>query len=384
MRSIELKKMSKSIKISDIDVLAVMLSVIHFSIIPDKMYLLYRYCIIIIELTKYHQELHRNRKVVLLFGLYTVVLACSTIINTHSFTWAVSAIMLGMQYITMFCVFSKYARKYGCNGFTKILINVFVIVLLFNDLLMLVIPYDFTNADETYWIGNKFLVSYYHCLYACLLYVKNGSKKICCTAIMTIYAAVVAAIVHCTTGIIIATVIMVMLLMPMWLRSILQKPWIFIAALLVEKTLIWGSVAIFQNPIVIDVMVNILHKSANMTGREKLYAVTMELVKNNPLWGYGHNTDIYRELIGYGNAQNGLFHIITQAGIVGAIVYFGAVYIGIKKGKQDNTLKNYGLYMFIYGMLVGAAVEINLSTVFILGVAIIYSLNIQNKQSEHR
>ena len=129
-------------------------------------------------------------------------------------------------------------------------------------------------------------------------------------------------------------------------------------------------------------MVNILHKSANMT--EKLYAVTMELVKNNPLWGYGHNTDIYRELIGYGNAQNGLFHIITQAGIVGAIVYFGAVYIGIKKGKQDNTLKNYGLYMFIYGMLVGAAVEINLSTVFILGVAIIYSLNIQNKQSEHR
>ena len=71
-------------------------------------------------------------------------------------------------------------------------------------------------------------------------------------------------------------------------------------------------------------------------------------------------------------STDGLFHIVTQAGIVGAILYFCAVYAGIKKAKDDHTLRSYGLYMYIYGMLVGSAIEINLSTAFLLGVAVIY------------
>lgn len=65
-----------------------------------------------------------------------------------------------MQYIVFFCVFSRFTKKHGSCEIVNLLISILGVLLLFTDSLMLVIPYNFFDADEFYWVGNKFLVSY--------------------------------------------------------------------------------------------------------------------------------------------------------------------------------------------------------------------------------
>lgn len=366
--------MNTRIEISTVDIVALMLSLVQFSIIPSKLFLLYRYSIIIILLFRYIEEIFKNKLIVSIWIAYTIILSYSTAINTGSLTWVISAFMLCMQYIVLFCVFTNFVRRRGVHDLIYTLARFFLVVLLFNDVLLVIIPYNFNNPDESYLVGNKFLVSYYHCLLGCLVYIKykNSAKKN--IALFTLaYATLIAYIVHCTTGFIITISIIVMSYLPNLIKKILGNPIIFLGALAVENILIWSSISIFTNPYMVNIMVNIFHKSANMTGREKLYAVTLDLVEKSPLWGYGHNTDIYRLMFGYGNAQNGLFHIIMQAGIIGAILYFSSVLVSLQESRYSKM--TYGLIMYLYAMMIGAAIEVSLSTQFILGVAIIYAIN---------
>ena len=185
-------------------------------------------------------------------------------------------------------------------------------------------------------------------------------------------------------SIVILSVLVIMLWSPNWLKAVLEKPYTFILALGGENILIWGTTQLFKQPYVQNIIVNVFHKSPDMTGRERLYRATLNLVQEKPLWGYGYNTDIYRIMFGYGNAQNGLFHIITQAGIIGAVIYFLGIVFALAKADKNHSM--YGMYMYIYAMLIGSAVEINLSKLFIMGVAVIFACNktLQNINEENK
>lgn len=366
--------MNKKIKLSTIEIIVLLLSFIQLSIIPDKIFLFYRYIVIIIFAFRYHKEIIENRMISLLWLLYTVILSYSTWMNTQSVTWVMSAFMLGMQYIILFCTFYGFVNKRNSEELIQILIMFFLVMLIANDALLPIKSYNFSNPDEQYLLGNKFLVSYYHCLFGALIYTKyKKTLKKNIAILFLCYAVLIASIVHCTTGIIVAITIISMVYLPGLVKKLTECPIAFIALLIAENILIWGSTALFTNPFIVNIVTNVFHKSTDMTGRAKLYAVTIDLVEKKPLWGYGHLTDVYRNMFGYGNAQNGLFHIVTQAGIIGAIVYFGAIFVGLRKG--DDSHDTYGLIMYVYAMLVGSAVEINLSSQFIIAIALIYAIN---------
>ena len=368
-------------KISTIEIILLMFSLVQVSIVPDDFFLIYRYGVITFLLLKYFPELNKNKIIVGLLFLYTIILSLSTWDNTHSITWMISACMLGMQYITFFCTFSQFVRKRTAKELISIIILFLLILLFVNDVLLVAIPYDFNNPDEIYLVGNKFLVSYYHSFLGCLVYSQyNNKQKRSFTFILyNIFVIFVNKRVNCTTGIIMSITIILMAHFPNTIKKILTYPKTFLASLCIENILIWSGVAIFTHPFVVYLITNVFHKSANMTGRLQLYSITLDLVKNKPLFGYGHLTNIYRNTVGYGNAQNGLFHIVTQAGIIGAIVYFSMVYCGLKKGNAKYD--SYGIIMYIYGMLVASAIEISLSTQFIIAIAIIYAINKSQKES---
>ena len=135
--------------------------------------------------------------------------------------------------------------------------------------------------------------------------------------------------------------------------------------------------AIFQTAFIQQIIVNVFNKSSNMTGREKLYDVVLLLVADKPILGYGYNSDIFRVMFGYGNAQNGVFNIVIQAGIVGTVFYFGAMYIALRTKTKNMDL--YAFFVFLYAMAVGSAIEINLGNIFILGVASLFAYNLKEE-----
>ena len=247
-----------------------------------------------------------------------------------------------------------------------------------NDLLLPFMGYNFRNPDEAYLIGNKFFVCFIHLFLACLIYYKyyNTNKKIVYWSIF-IYSMLISILVHCSTGTIVLLVAMLMLLIPIQFWRIFSNRKILVLCLVIENILIWGSYAIFQTKFMQYIIVNVFHKSADMTGREKLYEVVLDLVEKQPIFGYGYNSDIFRDMFGYGNAQNGVFHIVIQAGILGAILYFIALYIAL--GVKAWNANLYAFFVFLYAMIVGSAIEINLGNIFVLGIASLFAYNIKEK-----
>lgn len=370
--------MTGKIKISTLDILLTLFTIIQLQFIPYRFYVLLRYVVIGYLFGKYFKTAKDNKSIIALLVAYGIALSYSTLVNTSSFTWVLSAIMEVVNYIAIIYVYTRI----GCNlqGIQKLIVTIvkaLFVILFINDLLMIFLPYNLSDPNEMYLVGNKFQVSFLHALQLTLLYTLHESEYFTRDKIMDmlwlVYSFVISMVVHCTTGIIVYSVIVVLKIIPKWTRVLIEKPYTFIAALSIENILIWGSIAIFKHPIVRMIVVDVFHKSPNMTGRDNMYAVTMKLVQEQPWFGYGHNTVIYKELFGYGNAQNGLFHIITQAGIIGAVIYFLAISLClINKNKNEYS---YNLYIYVFAMVVGSAVEINLSKLFLLGVFILYAIN---------
>lgn len=366
--------MEYKVKISSVDVVLLILSLIPFSIVPHTVEVLFKYSVTGYILLKYlsFSYIKNNKLVSALILSYTLVLTYSTYINTVSFTWTLSAFMTGMQYLAMFALFYGITKKYGIDELARTILEVLGFLIFLNDLIIPIIRFNVGVSDAYYLIGNKFSVSYLHCLFGTVAYsLKKDKLEKKIFAIWFIYSFLISLTVKCTTGMIMTMVIILLIWFPNIIQRIINIPLAFPIALGVENILIWGSANIFKQPWMQNIITGIFHKSADMTGRDRLYNITLATVAKKPLFGYGHLTNLYRDAFGYGNAQNGLFHIVTQAGIVGAVVYFVMITIALQNKKKDS--KMYGLYMFVYAMLVGSAIEINLSTIFLIAVAMIYA-----------
>ena len=79
------------------------------------------------------------------------------------------------------------------------------------------------------------------------------------------------------------------------------------------------------------------------------------------------------EILGFGNAQNGVLKIIVDSGIVGLIGYALLVYRSMKSN-ENSSKEGWALTAFVYCMIIASIVEINLTDyLFFLTIAIIFS-----------
>ena len=301
--------------------------------------------------------------------LFSVVMAYSTFVNTGSATWCFSGLMFGFSIIAVMLVFVDSSIRLGWKRTCFRLMVVFALLLVLNDVLMLLFPYDRTLSSTMYFLGNKFIVSYSHCLLSGLMLVCLPRRSLCVRAVIVL-GAVMSYVAGSSTGALIMVAMLVMSFFPSSVKRIASHPGILLALIALINVLIWTPIDLFHNQVLIDFMVNVLHKSPNMTGREKLYAATLGFVAEKPMFGWGYLTDIYRITFGYGNAQNGLFHLITQCGIVGTVLYFSGLFSALKGHASEKT-PLFGLYCYLIVMILGSSVEINLSFQFAFGVAIL-------------
>ena len=101
--------------------------------------------------------------------------------------------------------------------------------------------------------------------------------------------------------------------------------------------------------------------------------------------------DIVEEILGFGNAQNGVLKIIVDSGIVGLIGYVLLVHESMKRN-NDSSKERWPLTVFVYCMIIASIAEINLTDyLFFLTTAIVFSsgqkeakLDIRNHTEEGR
>lgn len=306
---------------------------------------------------------------IILLVAFSILMAFSTWINTYSLTWSFSGFMFGLGIVALILTFLDSCKRYTTRVVMGLVIAVFAVVLLCNDVLMIILPHERDGSSFIYLIGNKFIVSYAHCLLSGLMLVRYGDK-VALNRVFAVFGSIMAYVAGSSTGTMMMAVMFILTFLPLKARLALANPVSLAASVVVLNALIWGPIDLFQLPEFQNFIVNVLHKNANMTGREKLYAATLDFVAMKPLFGWGYLTDIYRNTFGYGNAQNGLFHLVTQCGILGTAAYFSGL-LSALAGKLSLGKKYFGIYAYLFVMVLGSSVEINLSFQFAFAVALL-------------
>lgn len=370
------------IKITSIDLLFLILINTVFSYFTTSVYTLIRYFLTMYLFVKYYKELHKSVVLYLLLMTYSVLLGLSSYLNNNSITWGLSGFMHGLRLMCIFSVVSGVHRRRGMDEVVSTLLLIVSILIIPTDLLIFFYPYEFSSTT-VYLIGNKFYVSYMHSVLLVLLSIKWMNCKKWQLVMIYLFCIFITIRIRCTTGILMILVCLLGQLI-LFAFSKLTKAVCHIGlvavSLAVINMLIWGASAILYTPWATHFIVDVLGKSANMTGRFKLYSVIPELVKNESIIGYGFQPDIFRNLFGYGNAQNGLIQIVLESGILGATIYFVALYYAGKQGNKNVML--YPVYLYLLCFTVGSISEINLSNFFVFGIALLYSFGISNRRKD--
>ena len=357
--------MKMTIRRADLEIMLLCLTFYETNIVPHYLFLLFKYVLLIYLFARHFFNIYSEKLLYAFIFLYGGVTTFSTAINHLPENTVVAAAFYMIQIIVIFITVQSYLKKYSLKDLINCVVIIFLFLCIFTDVLMLFVEYNFENSSEHYFIGSKFAVSYLHCFTLAMMCFLNdrrrrhfifSSVRIAAFSIMSV---LVIIHVHCTTGIVAILASILLLILPKSKLCIFMSEKVLIIVTSVMNFLIFGSYSLLTTPVIQDMVINVFHKSANLTGRLQIYKIIILTIQKRFFIGYGYFNNVIENILSYGNAQNGIMKILIDSGFLGLIGYIGIVYFGINKRYKDETY--WPFFVFLYIMIVASAVEINLT-----------------------
>lgn len=270
----------------------------------------------------------------------------------------------------------RFTRKYGFEELINKLFYISLFFVFLNDISIFLISGDTLSDSVRYFSGNKFAVSFIHMLFIslleCRMVLKNKTifdNKIF-FVIIAGYNIFICWLIECSTGIIGCIAIFIFLFFKNSLKMKFKNPVFFVLLLTILNYLFLGTSFLLNNAIVKRI-ISMMGEDTTLTGRTDIYLYLPEIISRKPFLGYGDNTTIVSDIVGYGNAQNGILHIAVQFGIIGVLAFIVMCYSALKKININNINYIFAICCFIYSALICSLVEICFSYNFIFAISII-------------
>lgn len=374
------------IRRSTIEIVMLCLSFYEFKGVPHSLFLVVKYLIIAYLLLFHVEECKKMPKIITSILIYGGITFVATFMYQNTLNRQVAAFVYMLHILTIYVTVTNFVRHRGVETLIKLLMQTLLVFALVTDIPMFFINYNFSSSSESYLIGNKFAVSYLHCFISALLFCINNEKKRrklffrFFRMTFLIFSIMICRQVTCTTGMLICLFMgtMTCIPIPSSIRRYLSSPKIAILITAATNFLMLGSASLLTNPYVENFISNVLGKSYTWVGRLHIYAIIFDVIKVHPWIGYGYFSNIIEEILGFGNAQNGVLKIIVDSGIVGLIGYIGLVYYSMKRTEYSSEEK-WPLTVFIYCMIIASIAEINLTDyLFFLTIAIRFAVEQNN------
>lgn len=345
--------------------------------LPHYLFLALKYGILCYLFLIYFKMINKLRGISAAVILYGIIVLVSSLYNHMGINIYVSSLEYTIKILVTYLVVSAYGRE-NIRALSKTLLMVLGFFVLITDLLLFILPYNFLYAQEAYFVGTKFQLSYLHGFLLCLymLYCNAAGKKKNKWLLggSCVWSVVVTQIVQCTTGTVMCLLILVMALLPKKIWRILSDWRAVLLAFLVINILIFGETQILTNSKVQYIVTEIFHKNPNLTGRLLIYEYLPTILKDGFILGYGYNNTLIAEYMGtYAtNAQNGIFKIIMDSGLLGLFSYI-AILVGSLKRKGHFDPQSIPLFIFLYAMICISSIEINITgPLFFLTLAFLF------------
>lgn len=356
-----------TLKISTLDIILMCLTIYELVYFPHTIYIFIKYAILLYLFIKKISNFKHNKQICCAILLYGGIIFFSTIINQNSVNRYVSSFMYGFHIFIIFLTIYVFLKKRTFNELITIMYRFFATYIVVTDILMIFISYDFSGSGTMYFVGNKFTVTFLHLLFLVLYHLKtklynNDFKHRSITLLIWMLSLIITFRVTCTTGVLMVIFYGFGVLLPNKIKQIMSNNWIVVGSILFINFLIFGSYNLLSNQFVSGFISGVLGKSSTWLGRLRIYSVIFELISNKLWLGYGFYSNIVQEMVGFGNAQNGVLKILIDSGIIGLISYLYLLFLYTKTNK-DNCLFIWPLTSFVYCSILASIPEISLTII---------------------
>lgn len=265
-----------------------------------------------------------------------------------------------------------YAYRVGnkIDEFITQFTNVFFVLNILSIFSIFFAGADRNLANYRYFLGDKFITSYalvlsmtLFCYDKCIK--KNINKKINNVKVFCLWAftILICYMLHCNTGLIVATLTSILLFTPLKLKYILCRKFVIGISILVFGFVLIIYSDILNNFFIKSIIVDIFHRNIGLTGRMNIYRHLPKIIAKKPLLGYGYLNDAVSRTVGAGNTQNGLLEIVVSYGTIGAIIFFLNTCFSI--GSKKKIYSYWVFFSMCYALIVVSIIEVTYtSTIF--------------------
>lgn len=248
------------------------------------------------------------------------------------------------------------------------------------------------NANNVYFIGNKFNVAYLNVVMLCLLLFLNNERKENCSrsfvlkinskkiGVFLFYAMIVFIdyYMKAYTGLFMILFILILAILSRYLQFRIAKKWSGFLNFIGKPLIVTISVvASGLVAIILEAIMNIptigaylasIGKTGNILSRTLIYKNLAEIIERKPLIGYGYGSAIVSRYFGP-NAQNGLAQVMIYTGILGTFLMLLITFYCCKAGRQSKGSQSAAFLYAIYAFILSATVEITYGGTFFILLA---------------
>ena len=273
-----------------------------------------------------------------------------------------------------------YCQKRGFSRLLNALVKFIGTMFIVSNSWLLFSGFKKTIGDY-YLIGTKFSTSYINLLFISLLFFKNYyyKKKIDYIGIVLlfIFSFYIIIGVGCYTAIIALILLILFLLFKLHLQKLFSGRLLFLVLYAAVFLFVYFYNIVLENEYVAHVIVNILKKTLTMTGRANIFRILPELLSDKLLTGFGSGRTgmILNFYTGCNDAQNGVWQIICENGLIGFILYALTSLKLHTSGDKEKITTSYYVNMYFVVMLILGFVEITYDTRLLVLLFIIYLYN---------
>lgn len=338
-------------------------------------------CLSIVLLIMMHWRVIRYVAHFWVLVLLVLVQPVCTLLAGETLMNGTYALVNGLCLISLLLTFKSLSMSFGRFRVADSLFWLMLVVSMANDASVFLSPLHLSETE--YLLGNKFITGYTHMLlvglYAILLSYKSGYVRYnwgLFWVLLIESAMVVTAADSMTAAIGLAIVASIVLLLPKTAAKLLSIGVVAVTILIVANIVFFATGMLLDNPFVQHFITEVLGRSLNLTGRTQIYDSLSYIVQRSPYVGWGYGSPVVSEVVGYGNAQNGVMELLVRYGIVGTIGFLLAIIVLLPSRKRIAQFYDSGFVTgyvaILYGMFVVSLVEIPFGgTVFYLVLSLI-------------
>ena len=316
--------------------------------------------------------------------LFAIIMMICTFINFQISTRFINAVVTGIEYLLLFLVVDTYCKKYGCQYVINSIWSIILFVIILVDVVAIVTSGRGIGNDggvlSYFIIGNKFTVSYHQMFFLSMylaqnIYIKKEKLRRSLFFILLLHSIAICYLIDCNTGIVGCLVIGIIYILSYKKDSIcefLSSPIVFITIFLGSSFLLIGTDFLINNHMFQNIISNVFHRNMTLTGRMRMFEISVVAISENLWWGYGINSTYVQDVLSWGNAQNGFLKMLLDYGVMGVISFIFVCLSAFNKKKCFWPLKtiSFPIMSFLYGMAICTMVEINIGGVLFLGLAL--------------